>query len=78
MTGLAFKPFEIKTPDLITARDALKHALIGIMSNGMEPKQANVIVSAANGLRGAVATDLRVRLAQPRLIEAEMKAAAAA
>lgn len=69
--------FEIKTPDLRTARDALNSALLGVMSGGMEVKSASVIVSAANGIRCAVSADLRVRLAMPRLLEAEKVANAA-
>lgn len=67
--------FEIKTPDLAHARDALKDVLSSVKKQEMDNKTANTIVSAANGLRSAVAADLRVRLAAPRLAELEQAAA---
>ena len=69
--------FTIQTPDLKTAADALKGVLTGVENKTIEISHAKAIASAANGLRSTVSTDLKVRLAAPKLAKIESEPAAA-
>jgi len=65
-------PFEIKTPALQQSRDVLLESLRQL-DNGVDIKRVNARISIANSLRNHVSTDIRARIAQPRLVELESK-----
>ncbi|HXF53359.1 MAG TPA: hypothetical protein VNK52_04475 [Hyphomicrobiaceae bacterium] len=67
------KSFEVRTPVLCEAVEALRAVIAGRQDGSMEGTQARDIVAAANGLIRAVGQDLRVRLAEPRLAAQEAK-----
>ena len=65
--------FEIKTRILNEAVADLRHASTAIRSGAMPAKEANALINSADKTRRAVETDLRVRLAAPKLAEIEGK-----
>lgn len=63
--------YRITTPILKSTADRL-NLLMGSMASGeMEASVGHTIIRAANGLRGLVETDLKARLAAPKLREIE-------
>lgn len=73
----ATAPFEIRTTDLRDVRDLAKRVISGIESKTLDPSAAGKLISAGNMIRGAISTDLRVRLASTRLVEVESRTIAA-
>lgn len=65
--------YEIKTADMIRARDVSNKVIDGILGGTMEIKSANVVNNATNNIIRAVGTDLKARLALPELLETEAK-----
>lgn len=67
------KTFEIQTPALQEASDALRNVIAGRQNNTMEREEARDIVAASNGVVRTVGQELKVRLAMPKIAAAEAK-----
>jgi len=67
------KEFEIKTPILKEAADAFRNVVSGRTSGAMEGDIARDIVAAGNGIVKTVGTELKVRLAMPKIAAMEAK-----
>lgn len=65
--------YEIKSSDMVRARDVSNKVIDGILAGTMEIKSANVVNNATNNIIRAVGTDLKARLALPELIETEAR-----
>lgn len=59
--------FEIETPSLKKAMGAFDHVIDKSKSDQIQPNTARNMVNAGRGIVAAVGTELRVRLAQPKL-----------
>lgn len=59
--------YEVKTPVLVESIDFARAAAQGILGGSLEGRQASAIVGAARAMQGAVSTDLKARLAAPKL-----------
>jgi len=66
--------YEIKTPLLQTTALKLLGAMSAVEAKTMTIDQGHFIVRACNGVRGAIETDLKVSLAQPKLAKLEADA----
>ncbi len=69
------QPFEIRTPALVKAMNAFDHVVETTKAGSMPAADGRNIVNAGKGMVQAVGNELKVRLAQPKLAEAEKKAA---
>lgn len=65
--------YEIKTPMLIEAADAARAVIAGISTGTMDPREAREINSAAAKLISVVSTDVKARLAAPKITAHEAK-----
>ena len=63
--------YEIKTPIVQESVIAARAAISGIQNGVLEPRHAAVMVSGARALQSAVATDIRARMAAPRIAAQE-------
>jgi hypothetical protein len=69
--------YEIKSVDMIRARNVSNQVIDGILNGTLEIKSANVVNNATNNIIRALGTDLKARLALPELLETEAKLIAA-
>ena len=67
------KHFEITTPLLAEAADAFRNVIVGCTDGTMEKDDARNITAAGNGVVRAVGTELKVRLAMPKIAASEAK-----
>lgn len=63
--------YQIKTPIVQESVIAARAAISGIQNGALEPRHAAVIVSGARALQSAVTTDIRARMAAPRIAAQE-------
>jgi len=63
--------YEIRTPILATVADKLMGVMNGVETDEIETGKANAMIRAGAGIRSVVETDLKVRLAAPKLIKSE-------
>jgi len=61
--------FQIKTPALVSAIAAFDHVIVHTKAGTIKPADAGNMVAAGKGVVQAVGTELRVRLAAPKLAE---------
>lgn len=71
------KPFHVQTPALVKAMGAFEHVIDTTKAGTLEADHGRNIVNAGKGIVQAVGAELKVRLAGPKLAEAETAAAAA-
>jgi hypothetical protein len=65
--------YEIKTPIVNESVEAARAAINGIQTGSLEPRFAAIMISGARALQSAVTTDIRARLAAPRIAVQEAK-----
>lgn len=65
--------FQIKTPLLQRSVDLIESAMAGIQDGSVEGRTAGLMISGARGLQSAVAGDIKVRIAAPRILAQEAK-----
>jgi hypothetical protein len=65
--------YEIRTPLLRESVDAARAVINGVQDGSMEMQTATRVLSAARVLQSAVSTDIRTRLAAPRIASQEAK-----
>lgn len=63
--------FQVQTPILRTVTDKLLNVMDGVENEEIDVAKANTIIKAGAGIRNAVETDLKVRLAAPKLTKIE-------
>lgn len=63
--------YEITTPLLKNASDKLDRLMGEIEAKNVDAVSGHAIIRAANGIRTMIETDLKIRLASPRLAEIE-------
>ena len=64
-------PYEIQTPILMESVEFARTAANGVLNGTLEPRMAAVAISGARALQGAVNTDIRARLAAPKIRRVE-------
>lgn len=64
---------EIKTPVLKRIVDGLEEVFDSAIAGSADPEQSKIALGAAGRITSAVATDIKVRAALPKLIAAEAK-----
>lgn len=69
--------YEVKTPIVLESVEAARIAISGIRDGSLEPSHANVLVRGARALQGAVAVDIRARMAGPKIDALEQRVAQA-
>lgn len=67
------KQFEIRTPALKAASEAALNVIAKRPSGEMDHDEARDLVASANAISRAVATELQVRIAMPKLTAIEAK-----
>ena len=65
--------YEVKTPLLLESVDAARAVITGVQTGAMEAATATRVLSGARVLQSAVSTDIRARLAGPRIAAQEAK-----
>lgn len=65
--------YEIRTPIISESVEAARVAIAGIQDGSLEPRNAAIVISGARALQSAVATDIKARLAAPRIAAQEAK-----
>ncbi|HZT90361.1 MAG TPA: hypothetical protein VFA12_20640 [Stellaceae bacterium] len=65
--------YEIRTPVVLESVEAARAAISGIRDGSLEPRHAAIVVSGARALQAAVVTDIRARLADPKIRAQEAK-----
>jgi hypothetical protein len=65
--------YEIKTPLLAESVEAARAVIAGMQTGEMEPAVASRVLSGARVLQAAVATDIKARLAAPKIAAQEAK-----
>jgi hypothetical protein len=63
--------YEIKTPIVNESVEAARAAIVGIRTGSLEPRHAAIMISGARALQSAVSTDIRARLAEPKIAAQE-------
>jgi hypothetical protein len=63
--------YEIRTPIVAESVEAARAAIIGIQSGALEPRHAAIMISGARALQSAVSTDIRARIAAPKIAAQE-------
>lgn len=59
--------YEIKTPIILESVEAAREAITGIRRGSLEPRHAAVLISGARALQAGIATDIKARLALPKI-----------
>ena len=65
--------YQITTPIVQESIDAARSAIMGLQNGSLEPRHASVIVGAARTLQSAVSTDIKARIAAPKIAAQEAK-----
>lgn len=65
--------YEVRTPILQESVEAARSVIIGVQDGSMEMTTATRVLSAARVFQSAVSTDIRARLAAPRIAAQEAK-----
>lgn len=65
--------YQVETPLIVESVDAVRYALDGLKSGALEPKQAGHFISGARALQNAVSSDIKARIAMPKIIAQEAK-----
>jgi hypothetical protein len=63
--------YEIRTPIVSESVEAARAAIAGIQSGALEPRHAAIMISGARALQSAVATDIKARIAAPKIAAQE-------
>lgn len=63
--------YEIRTPIVAESVEAARAAITGIQSGALEPRHAAIMISGARALQSAVSTDIRARIAAPKITAQE-------
>jgi hypothetical protein len=63
--------YEIRTPIVKESVEAARAAIAGIQSGALEPRHAAVMISGSRALQSAVTTDIRARIADPKITAQE-------
>jgi hypothetical protein len=61
------KLFEIKTPTLVRSCELIETAVEGLLDGSMETKLASLLIGGAGKLTQATGTEVKVRIAAPRI-----------
>jgi hypothetical protein len=67
------KLFEVITPKLVRACDVVELAIDGLLDGSMDTKVAGHLITGAGRLTQAVGTEVKVRIAAPRIHASEAK-----
>ena len=65
--------YEVKTPLLMESVEAARAVISGVQTGAMEAGIATRVLSGARVLQSAVSTDIKARLAAPRIAAQEAK-----
>lgn len=65
--------YEIRTPLLIESVEAARAVITGVQTGQMEAATATRVLSGARVLQTAVSTDIKARLAAPKIAAQEAK-----
>ena len=65
--------YEVKTPLVMEAVDAARAAVVGIQAGTLEARAAGVVLGGARVYLSAVNTDIKARIAEPKILAAEAK-----
>lgn len=65
--------YAVSTPLLLESVDAARSVIDGVQSGAMEAMTATRVLAAARVLQTAVSTDIRARLAAPKIAAQEAK-----
>lgn len=65
--------YEVKTPLVTEAVDAARMAIVGIQAGTLEPRAANIVLGGARVYLSAVNTDIKARIAEPKILASEAK-----
>ncbi len=65
--------YEIRTPLLVESVEAARAVIHGVQSGEMEASTATRVLSGARVLQTAVSTDIKARLAAPKIAAQEAK-----
>lgn len=65
--------YEIKTPLVAESVVAVRAAITGIQDGSLEPRHAGILVNGAKALQSAVSTDIKARMAAPKIAANEAK-----
>lgn len=65
--------YEIKTPLIMESVEAARAAIEGIQDGSLEPRHASILISGARSFQSAVSTDIKARMAAPKIAAQEAK-----
>lgn len=65
--------YVIKTPLLAESVDVIRRAIAGLESGAIEPRPAGQMISGARAFQTAISTDIKARLAAPRIAAQEAR-----
>jgi hypothetical protein len=65
--------YEVKTPLLVESVDAARAVIRGVQTGEMEAATATRVLSGARVLQSAVSTDIKARIAAPKIAAQEAK-----
>lgn len=65
--------YEVRTPALVEAMSFARLAAQGITERSLPAREAGQLIAAANSINKAVGTDIKARLALPRIMAEEAK-----
>ena len=65
--------YEITTPLIAKSVEAARAAIAGIQDGSLEPRHAAILISGARAFQNAVSTDIKARIAAPKISAQEAK-----